>query len=79
MQKLTKITTKGKTTVPIEMQRILGVPPSDKVVFEDDETGTHVRPLSAQSAFTKYRGIGNAGIGSGRSGIAEWIKELRGE
>jgi AbrB family looped-hinge helix DNA binding protein len=79
MQKQAKITSKGQVTVPIEVRRILGVRPGDKVVFESDETGIRVRPLRAQNALTKYRGIGNPGIGAGRKGIADCIKELRGE
>jgi antitoxin PrlF len=79
MQKQAKITSKGQVTVPIEVRRILGVRPGDKIVFEGDESGIRVRPLRAQSALRKYRGIGNPGIGRGRKGIADWIKELRGE
>jgi hypothetical protein len=35
-------------------------------------------PRKAESPFTKYQGIGNPGILSGRKGIAKWMKELRG-
>jgi hypothetical protein len=31
-----------------------------------------------QSAFSKYRGIGNPGIGPGRKNIARWLRKLRG-
>jgi AbrB family looped-hinge helix DNA binding protein len=84
MQKQAKITSKGQITVPIEVRRTLGVSAGDKLVFENlklenGETGILVRPVRSQSAFAKYRGIGNPGIGPGRKGIAEWIKDLRGE
>ena len=79
MQKQARITSKGQVTIPLEVRRILGVRAGDKVVFEDDEAGIRVRPLRNQSAFAKYRGIGNPGIGSGRKGIARWLRELRGE
>ena len=32
-----------------------------------------------KSAFSKYRGIGNPGIGSGRKSIGRWLWELRGQ
>ena len=84
MQKQAKITSKGQITVPLEVRRILGVRAGDKLVFENlkvenGETDIRVRPVRGQSAFSKYRGIGNPGIGPGRQGIAQWIKELRGE
>lgn len=84
MFKQAKITSKGQITVPREVRRILGLQAGDKVVFENlklenGETGILVRPLRSQSTFAKYRGIGNPGIGPGRKGVADWIKELRGE
>lgn len=84
MQKQAKITSKGQVTVPRELRRILGVRPGDQLLFknqkmESGETGIRVRPVRSKSAFSKYRGIGNPGIGSGRKGIAQWLKQLRGE
>jgi AbrB family looped-hinge helix DNA binding protein len=84
MLKQAKITSKGQITIPLEVRRMLGVREGDKLLFEnlkmdDGETGILVRPVRSQSTFAKYRGIGNPGIGPGRDGIAEWIKELRGE
>ena len=79
MQKQAKITSKGQVTVPLEVRRILGVRAGDKLIFENDETGVRVRPLRSQSTFSKYRGIGNPGIGSGRKSIARWLREMRGQ
>jgi AbrB family looped-hinge helix DNA binding protein len=79
MQKQATITSKGQITVPLEVRKILGVRAGDKLVFEDDETGVRVRPVRSQSTFSKYRGIGNPGIGPGRKGIARWLREIRGE
>jgi antitoxin PrlF len=79
MQKQAKITSKGQVTVPREVRRILGVRSGDKLMFENDETGVRVRPVRSQSTFSKYRGIGNPGIGSGRKNIARWLREMRGE
>jgi hypothetical protein len=35
--------------------------------------------LRGKSTFSKYRGIGNPEIGSGRKSIGQWLRELRGE
>jgi hypothetical protein len=48
-------------------------------MFKSDEIGIRVHPVRSQSAFSKYRGIGNPGIGSGRKGIARWLREMRGQ
>ena len=79
MQKEATITSKGQITVPREVRRILGVRAGDKLMFENDEGGIRVRPVRNQSTFSKYRGIGNPGIGPGRKGIARWLREMRGE
>jgi len=79
MQKQAKITSKGQITVPLEVRRILGVRAGDKLVFESDEVGVRIRPVRSRSTFSKYRGIGNPGIGPGRKGIARWLREMRGE
>jgi antitoxin PrlF len=79
MQKQAKITSKGQVTVPLEVRRILGVRAGDRLMFEDDENGVRVRPVRTQSTFSKYRGIGNPGIGSGRKNISRWLREIRGE
>jgi antitoxin PrlF len=79
MQKQAKITSKGQITVPLEVRRMLGVRAGDKLMFENDENGIRVRPVRSQSAFSKYRGIGNPGIGSGRKNISRWLREMRGE
>jgi AbrB family looped-hinge helix DNA binding protein len=79
MQKQATITSKGQITVPVEVRKMLGVRAGDKLMFENDETGIRVRPVRSQSTFSKYRGIGNPGIGPGRKGIARWLREMRGE
>ncbi len=79
MQKQATITSKGQITVPLEVRKILGVRAGDKLMFESDQTGVRVRPVRSQSTFSKYRGIGNPGIGAGRKGIARWLREMRGE
>jgi len=78
LEKQAKITSKGQITVPREVRRVLGVRPGDRLLFESDETGIRVRPVRAKSPFAKFRGIGNPGIGSGKSGIIQWVRELRG-
>jgi AbrB family looped-hinge helix DNA binding protein len=78
LEKQAKITSKGQITVPREVRRVLGVRPGDRLLFESDEGGIRVRPVRAKSPFAKFRGIGNPGIGSGKSGIIQWVRELRG-
>ena len=79
MQKQAKITSKGKITLPREVRRILGVRTGDRLLFESDAKGVRVRPIRSKSTFSKYRGIGNPKIGSGRKSISRWLRELRGQ
>lgn len=81
MQKQSKITSKGQITVPIEIRRLLGVREGDRLLFETDIHGVHIRPVRnlAAAALEKYRGIGTPGIGSGRAAINRWLRDLRGE
>ena len=77
MQKQARITSKGQITVPREVRRILGVRVGDRLLFESDGNGIRVRPVRSESAFSKYRGIGNPEIRSGRRGISRWLRGLR--
>lgn len=65
--------------MPREVRRVLGVRAGDRLLFESDGEEVRVRPVRKKSAFSKYRGIGNPGIGSGRKNIASWLRELRGK
>ena len=78
MQKQATITSKGQITVPREVRRMLGVRSGDKLLFESDGKGVRVRPVRSKSAFSKYRGIGNPAIPSGRVNIAKWLRGIRG-
>jgi len=80
MQKQSKITSKGQITVPIEVRRLLGVRAGDRLLFESDSNGVHIRPVrnDKESAFAKYAGIGNPGIPAGKKGINRWLREVRG-
>ena len=79
MQKRATITSKGQITVPREVRRRLGVRSGDKLLFEIDGKGVRVRPVRSKSAFSKYRGIGNPEIPSGRKNIGKWLRGMRGE
>lgn len=79
MQKHATITSKGQITVPREVRRMLGVRTGDKLLFESDGKGVRVRPIRNRSAFSKYRGIGNPDIRSGRKSIGKWLRGMRGE
>jgi len=78
MQKQAEITSKGQITVPRDVRRALGVQAGDHLVFESIGDELRVRALKTKSAFSKYRGIGNPGIGSGRRNISLWLRGLRG-
>jgi AbrB family looped-hinge helix DNA binding protein len=78
MQKQAKITSKGQITVPIEVRRLLGVREGDRLLFESDSEGVHIRPVRNRSVLEKYRGIGTPGVGSGRKAINRWLREMRG-
>jgi AbrB family looped-hinge helix DNA binding protein len=78
MKKHAKITSQGRITVPVEIRRALGVRSGDRLIFESDAKGIRVRPVHRKSSFSKYRGIGNPEIGSGRKNINRFLRELRG-
>ena len=79
MQKQAKITSKGQITVPREVRHALGVRAGDRLLFESVGQDVRVRAVKTKSTFSKYRGIGNAGIASGRKNINAWLRGLRGE
>ena len=79
MQKQATITSQGQITVPREVRRALGVRTGDKLLFESDGKGIRVRPVRSKSAFSKYRGIGNPGISTGRKSIDKWLRGIRGQ
>jgi antitoxin PrlF len=79
MQKQAKITSKGQITVPRDVRRALGLRAGDRLVFESVGQEVRVRAVKTKSGFSKYRGIGNPGIGSGRKNIGIWLRGLRGE
>jgi antitoxin PrlF len=78
VRKQAKITSKGQITVPREVRHVLGVRAGDRLLFESDAKGVRVMPLRRLSAFSKYRGIGNLQIGSGKKSVNQWLRKLRG-
>ena len=74
-----KITSKGQITVPNQVRRALGVGAGDRLAFEERAGEMCVVPIRAESPFTRYRGMGNPQIGSGKRAIVKWLRELRGE
>lgn len=79
MQKRARITSKGQITIPRDIRRALGVRSGDSLIFECDAKGVRVCPVRVESRFEKYRGIGNPGIPSGRKGVLDWVRKLRGK
>jgi AbrB family looped-hinge helix DNA binding protein len=74
-----KLTSKGQITVPSEVRRALGIRAGDRLAFEEREGEMRVIPIRTESAFARYRGIGNSEIGSGKRAILKWLRDLRGE
>lgn len=79
MQEQATITSKGQITVPLKVRRALGVRTGDKLLFESDGKVVRVRPIRRRSAFSKFRGIGNPGIATGRKSIERWLRGMRGQ
>ena len=77
MEKQAKITSRGRITVPLAIRRALGVRAGDVLLFEEDKIGVRVRPVRARSPFTKYRELGNWGIGSRKKEIIRWTRAMR--
>ncbi|MGA2186569.1 MAG: AbrB/MazE/SpoVT family DNA-binding domain-containing protein [Bryobacteraceae bacterium] len=73
-----KITSKGQITVPLDIRRVLGVKPGDRLVFETAGENVSVRPIRAPGSFEKYRGIGGAELPTSRRELARYMRELRG-
>lgn len=70
-------TSKGQVTVPGDIRRALGVREGDHLLFESVGPAVLVRGLRTNTAFSKYRGLGNPGLGCGRRQIAAWLCLLR--
>lgn len=79
MKRAAKITSKGQITVPREVRQALGVRAGDSLIFEESGGEIRVIPHRSQSAFGRYRGIGNPQLASGKRAIVDFIRELRGE
>jgi len=79
MQKQARITSKGQITIPRDIRRALGVRTGDALLFRSDRRGVRAQPVRIEGRFAKYRGIGNPGIPSGRKGVVDWVRELRGK
>ena len=77
MRKESKITSNGQITLPVEVRQFLGVRAGDRIIFESDNNGVHIRAVRA-SVFAKYSGVGNPGIPSGKKAINRWLREMRG-
>ena len=77
VRKEAKITSKGQITVPLDIRRLLGVRPGDRLVFEAAGEDVSVRPIRAPRSFEKYRGI-NPELPVGRRNMLRFMRELRG-
>lgn len=71
-----KITSKGQVTVPVEIRRLLGASPGDKLDFQLTPDGVKVVRQSEKNRFEQFRGIGN-GIPELDGSIDEIVRYLR--
>jgi len=78
LKKQAKVTSKGQITIPIEIRRVLGVGPGDRLVFEDESGDIRVRAATGSSPFARYCGIGNPKLPSGRKALVAWLRKMRG-
>ena len=78
MKNQAKVTSKGQITLPYEIRRELGVRAGDRVEFQKDDTGFHIRAVRTESPFEKFRGIGNPGLPRGKKAILRYIRKMRG-
>ena len=80
MRMTAKITSRGQITVPYEVRCALGVGAGDRLIFEERSGGgMTVKPMRTESPFTRYRGIGNPGIDSGKRSLKKRLRESRGK
>jgi AbrB family looped-hinge helix DNA binding protein len=77
VRKEATITSKGQITVPVDIRRLLGVRPGDRLVFETAGEAVSVRPIRAVGSFEKYQGI-NPELPVGRRNMMRFMRELRG-
>ena len=77
-RRLTTISSKGQITVPLEIQKRLGLKAGDRVEFVVDEGQTTIRPAGApENPFLKY--VGALTAFSGADQINAWVRALRDE
>lgn len=76
--RLSRVDDDGKVLIPPEIRRTMGVVAGDTVRFENGSQGVYVRAAKSAARFSKYRGIGNPGIPTGREGIVGWCRKSRG-
>ena len=77
---IAKITSKGQVTIPVEIRRLLGVKPGDKLAFEPTPNGIRLVQQREESPFEKFRGIGNGipELDGDIDSIVRYFRELRG-
>ena len=75
-----KITSKGQITIPVEIRRLLGAKPGDKLTFQPTAEGVTIVLQLDKNAFEKFRGTGDwlpEGY-EGREGVIRYVREMRG-
>ena len=52
-----RITSKGRVTIPLPIRRRLGVRPGDEIEFVEEPAGVRLRKIAKDSPFTEWRGF----------------------
>ena len=75
-----KITSKGQITIPVEIRRLLGAQPGDKLVFERTAAGEMFIRKADEFPFNRFRGIGNGvpELDGDIDSIVRYFREMRG-
>ncbi|TAM73656.1 AbrB/MazE/SpoVT family DNA-binding domain-containing protein [bacterium] len=73
-----KVTSRGQLTLPVDVQRRLGVKPGDRLIFEPDDDGYRVRVARQRPDLSTFVGKYRVGPGKTAKEVNRWLHELRG-
>jgi len=54
---MTRVTSKGQVTIPVDIRERLGLQPGDEISFEETDEGYVIRKEIDEDRFEKWRGV----------------------
>lgn len=54
---MSRVTTKGQVTIPVEIREEMGLQPGDEITFEETDEGYVIRKEIDETRFEKWRGV----------------------